>query len=362
MHVGHRIRLLLFGCVQLEGDARRPTPEHTSHRLEQFGPPRIGVWNFVTLRRSGHLRDQRSPRSSRCRRRAICSWRSRDAAEVRRPCLPTGHPLFAAVGVACVRPSRCGGAASAAAVAKTPPSALMARVARRREFACPMSSHTAWRRPRLRRRAGSTRSAADASSPPTRASRCAGSASALTHASSQLRDADVTDPLLFGLPFVWPARLAWPLSLVLERRRPFRKEGNLLIFDLLTVVKGSSPKAIGSLFGSLVGNKRSKKISCQSGRRDLNPRPLDPQSSALPNCATSRHYLPGACATSVLTLAQNGHQSSRRQGCSRPGRPGQPGQHHCGRAPAASLPADAGIGGPGGLRRRAIGGREQPCT
>lgn len=28
--------------------------------------------------------------------------------------------------------------------------------------------------------------------------------------------------------------------------------------------------------------------SSQSGRRDLNPRPLDPQSSALPNCATSR--------------------------------------------------------------------------
>ena len=27
---------------------------------------------------------------------------------------------------------------------------------------------------------------------------------------------------------------------------------------------------------------------CWSGRRDLNPRPLDPQSSALPNCATSR--------------------------------------------------------------------------
>jgi hypothetical protein len=25
-----------------------------------------------------------------------------------------------------------------------------------------------------------------------------------------------------------------------------------------------------------------------SGRRDLNPRPLDPQSSALPSCATSR--------------------------------------------------------------------------
>ena len=27
---------------------------------------------------------------------------------------------------------------------------------------------------------------------------------------------------------------------------------------------------------------------CWSGWRDLNPRPLDPQSSALPNCATAR--------------------------------------------------------------------------
>jgi hypothetical protein len=227
-----------------------------------------------------------------------------------------------------------------------------------------MSSRTAWRRPRLRRRAGSTRSAADASSPPNRALRCAGSASAsMTHAPLQLRDADVTDPLLFGLPFVWPARLACPLSLVLERRRPCRRrEGNLLTFDPLTVVKESSPKRLAPCLAPRMGNYRPKKISCQSGRRDLNPRPLDPQSSALPNCATSRHYLPGACATSVLTLAQNGHQSSRRQGCSRPGRPGQPGQHHCGRAPAASLPADAGIGGPGRLRRRAIGGREQPCT
>ena len=44
---------------------------------------------------------------------------------------------------------RC--ARTAAAVAKTPPSALMARPVRRREFACPMSSHTEGRRPRLRR-------------------------------------------------------------------------------------------------------------------------------------------------------------------------------------------------------------------
>ena len=29
-----------------------------------------------------------------------------------------------------------------------------------------------------------------------------------------------------------------------------------------------------------------------SGRRDLNPRPLDPQSSALPDCATPRLHTP----------------------------------------------------------------------
>ena len=73
----------------------------------------------------------------------------------------------------------------------------------------------------------------------------------MTHVCSQPCDATVTDPFLFGLPFVWPTRLACPLSLVLEGRRPCRcREGNLLIFDPLTVVKGSSPKAIGSLFGS----------------------------------------------------------------------------------------------------------------
>ena len=47
----------------------------------------------------------------------------------------------------------------------------------------------------------------------------------------------------------------------------------------------------------------SKNGVCQSGRRDLNPRPLDPQSSALPSCATSRNYPPGRAG--LLTLAQN---------------------------------------------------------
>ena len=44
---------------------------------------------------------------------------------------------------------------------------------------------------------------------------------------------------------------------------------------------------------------RNMTLTCGyvSGRRDLNPRPLDPQSSALPNCATSRsRRAPGATA------------------------------------------------------------------
>ena len=36
---------------------------------------------------------------------------------------------------------------------------------------------------------------------------------------------------------------------------------------------------------------RSNSAAFRSGRRDLNPRPLDPQSSALPNCATARSAL-----------------------------------------------------------------------
>jgi hypothetical protein len=39
-----------------------------------------------------------------------------------------------------------------------------------------------------------------------------------------------------------------------------------------------------------------------SGRRDLNPRPLDPQSSALPSCATSRNR-PSAIAGGLVYLS-----------------------------------------------------------
>src|SRR5262249_44930113 len=45
-----------------------------------------------------------------------------------------------------------------------------------------------------------------------------------------------------------------------------------------------------------------------SGRRDLNPQPLDPQSSALPSCATSRCRSPGSrysvAHTSTSTLVR----------------------------------------------------------
>src|SRR5579862_8912201 len=46
-----------------------------------------------------------------------------------------------------------------------------------------------------------------------------------------------------------------------------------------------------------------------SGRRDLNPRPLDPQSSALPSCATSRNRPSATSVTDPLTLAQDGSSS-----------------------------------------------------
>ena len=42
----------------------------------------------------------------------------------------------------------------------------------------------------------------------------------------------------------------------------------------------------------VIANKKAALITVRimiwSGWRDLNPRPLDPQSSALPNCATAR--------------------------------------------------------------------------
>ena len=49
-----------------------------------------------------------------------------------------------------------------------------------------------------------------------------------------------------------------------------------------------------------------------SGRPDLNRRPLDPQSSALPNCATSR-----PSTTDPMTIAQRAAAP-----CQRPGRGG----------------------------------------
>jgi hypothetical protein len=49
------------------------------------------------------------------------------------------------------------------------------------------------------------------------------------------------------------------------------------------------------------GTDHAKRLSLGqtlSGWRDLNSRPLDPQSSALPSCATARGPLIGATATS----------------------------------------------------------------
>jgi hypothetical protein len=75
-----------------------------------------------------------------------------------------------------------------------------------------------------------------------------------------------------------------------------------------------------------------------SGRRDLNPRPLDPQSSALPSCATSRHCSPADSPAGLLTLAQNGRDPARRRRLLRP--VDQPGQTRAVRS-AVSLPPGA---------------------
>jgi hypothetical protein len=45
---------------------------------------------------------------------------------------------------------------------------------------------------------------------------------------------------------------------------------------------------VGTIMADFVPNSGYKCSKNQSGRPDLNRRPLDPQSSALPNCATSR--------------------------------------------------------------------------
>jgi hypothetical protein len=54
-------------------------------------------------------------------------------------------------------------------------------------------------------------------------------------------------------------------------------------------------------------------LTCKfwSGRRDSNPRPLDPQSSALPNCATSRNRPTASTLAVGTTLAQDGTRRVR---------------------------------------------------
>src|SRR5215510_10138901 len=44
----------------------------------------------------------------------------------------------------------------------------------------------------------------------------------------------------------------------------------------------------GGLLPPKTATLKERRYSCKSGRRDLNPRPLEPHSSALPSCATAR--------------------------------------------------------------------------
>jgi hypothetical protein len=44
--------------------------------------------------------------------------------------------------------------------------------------------------------------------------------------------------------------------------------------------------------------KHGGQVITRSGRRDLNPRPLEPHSSALPSCATARFEALNICANS----------------------------------------------------------------
>jgi hypothetical protein len=122
-----------------------------------------------------------------------------------------------------------------------------------------------------------------------------------------IRPPDVGSCSLGGLPS-WlpaPASLSGRLTVCCPCRA-CRARAHLPTYgaDPRLGIHGSAPRLHGSAAprlggGSLIGSRRSKRgpsvnsvplltWTFWSGRPDLNRRPLDPQSSALPNCATSR--------------------------------------------------------------------------
>jgi hypothetical protein len=61
-------------------------------------------------------------------------------------------------------------------------------------------------------------------------------------------------------------------------------------------------------------HEMASELHLLSGRRDLNPRPLDPQSSALPNWATSRAFTRTCNHAGVHTLAHRTGRQGRAAG------------------------------------------------
>jgi hypothetical protein len=61
------------------------------------------------------------------------------------------------------------------------------------------------------------------------------------------------------------------------------------ICDPLTSIKGSDRRGVAPCLAPYTGHIRSKKSTYLSGRRDLNPRPLDPQNGGVGLLAGHRH-------------------------------------------------------------------------
>ena len=93
--------------------------------------------------------------------------------------------------------------------------------------------------------------------------------------------------------------------------REFRKGHVGVVRGRRSRLAASYPALAGNGSRRFRSHFRVQPFEKSSGRRDSNPRPLDPQSSALPSCATSRNRSPATRATDPHTLAQSPRRRRR---------------------------------------------------
>ena len=138
-----------------------------------------------------------------------------------------------------------------------------------------------------------------------------------------------------------------------------RQGRQMMIGDSLTVVKESGQRRLAPRLAPCKPFMSSKSTDYQSGRRDLNPRPLDPQSSALPSCATSRPCLPAGLRSGPTYLSAERARSGAAQAPAPPRGPARPASPPGRQARQAGKPARPAS--PPGRPARQVGQPASPC-